>query len=363
MRRSLVALTIAMSAWSTAVSADVLIGVVGPVTGQYAAFFEQMKHGAEAAAADINAAGGINGQKVQLVIADDACDPKQAVAVANRLVGQRVAAVIGHFCSSSSIPASDVYAENQIPMITPASTNPKLTERGLTNVFRMCGRDDQQAIVAADQILKRKLGKKIAIIHDKSTYGRGIADGVKAHLNTNGVQEALFDAINQGDKDFSAIVSRMKAADVDFVFFGGYHTEAGLLVRQARDQGFNARMMGGDGIATSEFTSIAGPAGDGFLFTFYPDPRENKNAAELVKRFRSQKYEPEGFTIYTYAAVATYAEAANRSKTIEGPKVTAELHKGSFDTLLGKITYDHKGDPNSEPFTVYVWNNGKYGYF
>jgi len=359
-RSFLVLSTAILVSAATAARADVTLGVVGPVSGQYASFFQQITKGAEAAAAAINAAGGINGEKIVLRIEDDACDPKQAVAAANKLAGQAVAAVIGHFCSSSSIPASDVYAEAGLPMISPASTNPLMTDRGLKTVFRTSGRDDQQAEVAAAEILKRKLGSRIAIIHDKSTYGKGIADGIKAGLNKAGTTEVVYDSVTQGEKDFSALVSKLKAANVDFVYFGGYFAEAGLLLRQAREQGLKAVFMGGDGIASSEFASIGGAATDGFLMTFAPDPRDNPKAQAIVKAFRDARYEPEGYTLYTYAAVQAYAQAAAQAKSKDGLKVSAALHAGRFDTVLGTIAFDAKGDSSSEPFILYSWNGGKY---
>jgi branched-chain amino acid transport system substrate-binding protein len=362
-RKALLVSVVMLSAISSLAKADVTLGVVGPVTGQYASFFSQITHGAEAAAEAINKSGGVNGQKLVLDIEDDACDPKQAVAVANKLTGQNVAGVIGHFCSSSSIPASEVYNEAGILMISPASTNPLLTERGLGLVFRTAGRDDQQAVVAADAIVGRKLGSRIAIINDKSTYGKGIADGVEAALAAKGIKPILVDTLTQGDKDFSTLVSRIKAADADFVYVGGYVAEAGLLVRQARDQGVTATFMGGDGIAANEFGAIAGPASDGFLMTFYPDPRESASAAPIVKAFRDSKYEPEGYTLYTYEALQAYAQAAAAAKSTESAEVAAALHAGTFDTVLGKVKFDKKGDPNTEPFILYVWKDGKYAPF
>lgn len=362
--RSLVlSASLAVMASSSAHAADVILGVVGPVTGQYASFFDQITHGAKAATEKINAASGINGQAISLQIEDDACDPKQAVAVANKLVAQKVAAVIGHFCSSSSIPASEVYAEAGVPMISPASTNPTLTDRGLTTVFRTSGRDDQQAAVAADAIVKGKLGTKIAIIHDKSTYGKGLADGVKQGINKAGLTEVVYDSLTQGEKDFSTLISKLKSSNADLVFFGGYFAEGGLLVRQAREQGFKARFMGGDGIAATEFASIAGPAADGFLMTFYPDPRNDPKVADIVKKFRDSGYEPEGYTLYTYAALQAYAQAAKAAKTTEGTKLAEALHAGTFDTVLGSMKFDAKGDPSTEPFIVYQWRDGKYTSF
>lgn len=340
--------------------ADIVLGVVGPVTGQYASFQEQITQGAKAAVAAINAAGGVNGEQITLQIEDDACDPKQAVAVANKLAAEELAAIIGHFCSSSSIPASEVYAEAGIPMISPASTNPILTDRGLPTVFRTSGRDDQQATVAAEAIVKRKLGVRIAIVHDKSTYGKGLADGVKDGLNKAGITEVAYDTLTQGDKDFSTLISKLKAVDADLVYFGGYFAEGGLLVRQAHEQGLQATFMGGDGIASTEFASIAGPAADGFLMTFYPDPRNDPEVAGIVKTFRDSGYEPEGYTLYTYAALQAYSQAVAAAKSTAGLKVSEALHAGTFETVLGRMKFDAKGDPSTEPFIVYSWKDGKY---
>ena len=360
MLKTFTASALALTTWCGVARADVVVAVAGPITGQYASFFDQMKQGAQGAAAIINAAGGINGQKLVLDLEDDACDPKQAVAAANKIVSQSDAAVIGHFCSSSSIPASEVYSEAGIPQISPGSTNPTFTERGLPDVFRTCGRDDQQSGIAAQAIIERKLGTKIAVIDDKSTYGKGLADGVRAALKAKGLPEIVDDTVTQGDKDFSTLISKLKAANVDMIFYGGYFAEAGLLVRQAHEQGLTAHFMGGDGIAASEFASIAGPASNGVYMTFYPDPRNNPGAAAIVKSFRDNHYEPEGYTLYTYAALTAYADAVKRAGSTDGAKVSAELHKGTYDTVLGKISFDKKGDPNAEPFTVYVWKDGKY---
>ena len=225
---------------SSAFSADIKIGIAGPFTGAYAAFGEQLKRGAQKAADDINAKGGIKGKKIVLVEGDDQCDPKQAVNVANRLVDQdRIKVMIGHFCSSSTIPASEVYDEAGIVQITPASTNPKVTDRGLPNIFRTCGRDDQQGQVASKFIAKTLKAKRVAIIHDKDTYGQGLADATKAYLDNTKVKQVLYEGLTRGEKDFNALVTKIKGARADLVYFGGLHAEAGVLVKQLREQGWN----------------------------------------------------------------------------------------------------------------------------
>jgi branched-chain amino acid transport system substrate-binding protein len=343
------------SAW-----ADVVIATAGPMTGQYAAFGEQMKRGAEMAVKDINAAGGINGEQLVLKIGDDACDPKQAVAVANGFINEDVVFVAGHFCSSSSIPASQVYNEEGILQISPASTNPQLTEQGFDNVFRTCGRDDVQGIYAADYVVDNKVGEKVAIIHDKSAYGKGLADEFQKQLNARGVQEVMYEAITQGDKDFTALVTKMKDAGVDLIYLGGYHTEAGLIVRQAREQGFDAELMSGDALVTDEYWQITGPTGEGTLMTFAPDPRKLPAAAEVVEKFKAENYEPEGYTLYTYAAIQAFVDAAKKAGSTEVEDVAAALKEGSYDTVLGPIAFNDKGDVEEPKYVMYQWKEGQY---
>ena len=213
---------------------------VTPLTGQYATFGEELQRGAEMAVRDVNERGGINGQPLNLLTADDACDPELAVQVAEELARQRVVFVDGHFCSGASIPASRVYHDKGVLMIAPSSTNPRLTEQGFANVFRVSGRDDRQGRFAADYAVDHGLADRIAIVQDQTTFGKGIADEFEKRLNERGVREAMDEAISQGDNDFGALIARMRDAGVRLVYFGGYHTEAGLFVRQARAQGLDA---------------------------------------------------------------------------------------------------------------------------
>ncbi len=339
---------------------DLAIAVAGPMTGGESAFGRQMKNGAEMAVADLNAAGGVLGKKLKLEIGDDACDPKQARSIAEKFAGMKIPFVAGHFCSSSSIPASEAYAEGNVLQITPASTNPTFTERNMWNTFRVCGRDDQQGAVAGAYLAKHYKGKNIAILQDKSTYGKGLADETKKALNKAGVKEKLYEAYTQGDKDFNALVSKLKAASIDVVYVGGYHTEAGLILRQMRDQGMKTQMISGDAQATNEFWSITGPAGEGMLFTFGPDPRKKPTAAAVVKKFKDKGIDPEGYTLYTYAAIQEWAQAANKAKTTDAKKIATTLKAGKWDTVLGPIAYDKKGDITVIDYVFYRWNNGSY---
>jgi branched-chain amino acid transport system substrate-binding protein len=356
------AAVIALTA-GAATAADLKVAVVGPITGQYAAFGEQMKRGAEMAVQDINAKGGALGRKLSISVGDDACDPKQAVNVANQMANNGVSFIDGHYCSGSSIPASAVYAENGILQISPASTNPALTDdaakKGWNNVFRVCGRDDAQGRTAGRYIVEHYKDKPVAILHDKSPYGKGLADETKKAINAAGMKEAMYEATNADDKDFSALISKMKQANIALIYLGGYHTEAGLLVRQAREQGLKAPLLSGDALATDEFWTITGPAGEGSLMTFPPEPRNLPSAQAVVAGFRKQGYEPEGYTLFTYAAMQVYTQAVGLAKSDKIDDVSKAMHANKFDTVIGTVGFDQKGDVVGPDYVVYVWHNGK----
>ena len=363
---SAVALT-ALVAFGGSAWADIQIGVSGPITGANAAFGAQLQKGAEQAVADLNAAGGKNGEQIKLSIGDDVSDPKQGISVANKFVADGVKFVDGHFNSGVTIPASEVYAENGMLMVTPAATNPQVTERGMSNVFRICGRDDQQGGIAGAYIAKNFPDAKIAVIHDKTPYGQGLADETKKALEANGVKEALYEGVNVGDKDFSALIAKMKEAGVSVVYWGGLHTEAGLIMRQMADQGLKAQFMSGDGIVSNELASIAGDAVNGTLMTFAPDPRKNPAAKEVVEKFRAAGFEPEAYTLYSYAAVQVMVEAANKAGSNDPAKVAEMLKSGGpWKTAIGELSFDEKGDTTGNNYVIYEWkkgDDGKYSYF
>jgi branched-chain amino acid transport system substrate-binding protein len=362
MRARLLAALLAATFFSGAAEAQIKMGVGAPVTGTDAAFGLQLKNGAQQAVADINAAGGILGQKVELEVGDDAGDAKQGRSVANQFVSDGVTFVVGHFNSSVTMPSSEAYNEAGLLQITPGSTNPQITERGYPMLFRTCGRDDQQGAVAADFLVKHAKDKKIAIIHDKSTYGKGLADETRKALAAAGVHEVMYEGLNKGEKDFSAIVSKLKSVDADIVFFGGVHTEGGLLVRQMRDQGVKAVLMGGDGIASQEFAAIAGPGVEGTLMTFPPDPRLRPEAAAVVKEFEARNYNPETYTLYTYAAVQAIKQGVEKAKSTDPAAVAKVLHEnGPFNTVVGDLSFDAKGDVTRADYVVYEWRKGPDG--
>lgn len=345
-----------------AASAQVKFGLQGPITGSNASFGAQLKNGAEQAVADINAAGGILGQKIQLQFGDDASDPKQGVSVANKFAGDGVKFVVGAFNSGVSIPSSEVYQENGILQISPASTNPTLTERKMWNIFRVCGRDDQQGTVAGGYIVKHFKGKKVAVVHDKTTYGKGLADETKKAMNKGGMKEVLYEGVNTGEKDFSALVSKIKQSGADLIYWGGLYTEGGLIVRQMRDQGVKAPLMGGDGITADEFASVGGPGVEGTLMTYGPDARKNPAAKQVVESFRAKKFEPEAYTLYSYASVQVMKQAAEAAKSLDPKKVAEKMHSGAkFNTVLGELSFDKKGDITKLDYVMYIWKKDPSG--
>ncbi|MEO5362999.1 MAG: branched-chain amino acid ABC transporter substrate-binding protein [Magnetococcus sp. DMHC-8] len=340
------------------------IGMAGPFSGSDASFGEQLWRGAEQAAADLNAAGGVLGRPIQLIRGDDACEPKQASAVASRLVDrEKVVAVIGHFCSSSTIPASVVYADAGVLMITPGSTNPIVTERQLPTIFRMCGRDDQQGVVGADFVVKRLKARRIAVLHDKTTYGQGLADSMKGRLRSTGQTEVLYEGLTRGEKDFNALVTKLKSVQADAVYFGGYHSEAGPLVRQMREQGMKAPLISGDGIFSEVLVvSAGGPAFvEGVYMTFGADPRNIPAGREVVERFRKQGYEPEGYTLYSYATLQVIAAAMQATRSLEGETLAQWLRSHPVETVMGSKSWDNKGDLKVSDYVMYRWDDkGKY---
>ncbi len=305
-----------------AAQSDINIAVAGPMTGKEATFGAQFLAGASTAVDDINAKGGVLGKQLKLQTGDDQCDPKQARAVAEQLAASGAVFVAGHFCSSSSIPASSVYNEQGVIQISPGSTNPAYTdERPGPFSFRVCGRDDQQGGVAGAYLAKEFKDKKIAILHDKTAYGQGLADETKKALNAAGKKEVFFELITPGEKDYTAIVTKLKQNGIDLVYLGGYHTEAGLIIRQMRAQGMKTILAGGDALVSSELGAIAGDDVEGTLMTFSPDPRKNPAAKNVVEALEKKGVNPEGYVVYAYAAVQVWAQASEKAGQQTAPKL------------------------------------------
>jgi branched-chain amino acid transport system substrate-binding protein len=342
--------------------AQIKMGVAGPMTGSAASYGTQAKVGTEMAVKDINAKGGVLGQKIELEVGDDQADPKQSVSVANKFIGDGVTWVIGHVTSGGAIAASEVYADNGVINITPSASSEKLTDRSLWNTFRTCGRDDQQSKVWADFVLAHYKDKKIAIVHDKSTYGEGLATHAKSYLNQSGLQEVLFEGVNKDEKDYSGIATKLKASGADLLLWGGYYTEGALILKQLRDQGAQIAMLGADGLNSPEFATIGGDAIIGTQMTFPPRVEEIPSNAELVKRFKDSGFTPEGFTLLAYAGVQVLAQAAEAAKSTDPQKLADVMHSGlKFHTVVGDISFDSKGDITQPAYAIYTWQKGPDG--
>jgi branched-chain amino acid transport system substrate-binding protein len=351
----------AVTLWATSAGAEVLIGSAAPLTGQMSWHGEQHQRGVELAVAELNEAGGVLGQTVEVVTVDDYCDGEQALAAAKKLVADGVVAVVGHSCSGAAIPASAIYEEAGIVMLSNTATNPKLTDQGFGHVFRMVARDTLQGEMAAAYLAERWADGRIAILHDGQAYGQGLAEETRRQLEARGVAVVIFDQITPGQADYTEHLAKLQAADIDVLFYGGYQPEAALLIRQARDRGYDLQMVGSDALVTEYFWHVAGPAAVGVRFVSMADARTNEAAAPVVEKFRADGYEPEGITLYSYATVQAWAQAVEKAGTFEPKAVAEALHGHQFDTVLGRIGFDDKGDVYGyEPFTWYVWTNGDY---
>jgi len=340
--------------------AEVLIAAAAPMTGPRAWSGEQARRGAELAVADLNAGGGLLGQKIKLILGDDAADAKQAVALAHKLVADGVKLVAGHRSSDASLATLPIYADAGVIQISPSSTNPQLTEQGIASVFRVCGRDDQQGAIAAEYLAQYWPDATVGIVHDESAYGTGLAQQTKQRLNQLGKQESVFFRYSSGTRDFTPLLKQLRAHDIQVLYIGGYTTEAGLITRQARDAGDSLQIISGDALHNSDFWMITGEAGRGAMFTFDLDPRQRAVANTIVARFRADGYEPEGYTLHTYAAIQVWAQAVEKAGTFATAAVAKALHEGQFQSVLGPLAFDAKGDLTRHSFVWYRWGNGSY---
>lgn len=338
-------------------SDNIKIALVGPVTGPVAQYGDMQMSGAKMAVERINAAGGINGQKLEPVVIDDVCEPKQAVAAANKVVNEGIKYVVGHLCSGSTQPASDIYEDEGILMITPASTSPGITQRGFKMIFRTIGLDSQQGPVAARYIANTIKPARMAVIHDKQQYGQGIASEVKKSVESMGLNVVLFEGVNKDQKDFSALITKMKSKDVDFVYYGGYHPELGLILRQSREQGFSSRFMGPEGVGNKDISTIAGEASEGLLVTLPSDFSKVAANAGLVKAFEAKGEDASGpFVMPGYAAVQIIADSIKATGSQDPRKLAEHMRGSSFDTPIGKVAYRANGDLKEFQFVIFNWH-------
>lgn len=336
---------------------SIKIAMVIPATGPLTQYGDMVKEGVATAVEQINAAGGINGKKIETTVVDDACEPKQGPVAANRVVNDKIRYVIGPVCSGAAIAAAPIYNNEGVVVITPSATSPALTEgKNFHFIFRTIGRDDQQGPAAAKFIINKAKPKKVAVLHDKQSYGQGIAASVRDELKKANVDVALFEGINAGDSDYSAVITKLKSAGADFVYYGGYHPEMGLLLRQAAEQGLKVRMMGPEGVGNPEINAIAGNAVEGMLVTLPADPAAKPENAALVKAFKDKGRDPSGaFQMGAYTATQVLAQSI-KAVGDDAEKVADYLHKTTFNMPTGNVAWDAKGDLKAFDFPVYSWH-------
>jgi branched-chain amino acid transport system substrate-binding protein len=346
------AMTLAL--WFTTVQAEIKIGIAGPLSGSALSVGEQQEIGGNRAIADLNAKGGVLGEQILVISVDDACDPEQAKAAARELVNEGVVFVLGHVCSGASIAASKIYQDAGIIMISPASTNPKVTDGGFSNVFRVIGRDDNQGVVAGNYLADKYADKNIGIVHDGQAYGQGLAEFTKRQLNKRSVKEVLYATYTADQDEYSPLIAKMTAAKIDVLYAGGYQGDIGVITREAHATLPDLKIVGGDSLSNNEYIVTAGEAGIGTYFTFGPDIRLRTEAIDVVVAFRDEDdFEPEGYTLFAYGAVQTWAKAAEQAGSTDAAKISSGLKSNSFQTILGKIGFDKKGDVTG--ISSFVW--------
>ncbi len=333
--------------------AEIKVGIAGPLSESTSALGEQQEIGAQKAFEHLNDKGGLLGKEIVIISVDDACEPLQAKAVARQLVSEGVILVIGHLCSACTLAVSKIYEEAGIIMITP-STNPKVTDEGGANVFRVTGRDDQQGTIAGNYLADNHGKNNIAIIHDGQAYGLGLAEFTKRQLNKRGVTEVMFNSYVKDQKGYRSIVDKLVLKQADILYAGGYSGDIGIILRQAKKELPNLRLFSGDTLVSADFMTIAGEASEGTYFTFFPDMRLKPGAEEVVVAIRQEEaYEPEGFTLYSYGAVQAWSQAVKQAGSLKPKAVINALREGRFDTVIGKIGFDEKGDVTG--ISTFVW--------
>ncbi len=342
---------------------SVKIGLMAPLTGSWASEGQEMKQIVELLAEEVNAKGGVLGKQVELITEDDGGDPKTAALAAQKLSTQGVVAVIGTYGSSVTEASQTIYDENQIIQIANGSTAVRLTEKGLQYFFRTSTRDDEQGRVAA-QTVEKKGWKKVAILHDNTTYAKGLADEAKALLEGK-VEIVFYDALTPGERDYTAILTKLKAAGPDGIFFTGYYPEAGLLLKQKKEMGWDAPFLGGDATNNPDLLKIAGDTAEGYLFLSPPVPQDlPSDEAKAFLSAYAAKYNGVPGSIWAVLSGDGFrvaVAAIEATSGTEADKLAEYLHSGKeFVGLTGTLSFNEKGDRVGELYKVYSVTGGKF---
>lgn len=337
-------------------AADIQIGVAGPMAGQFAAFGNQMKTGVEAAVAEVNAAGGINGEKLAVIVADDACDTKKAVEVAKDFIAKDVRLVVGHFCSGASLAAALLYQAAGVLMITPSASQPALTEKSLWNVFRTIGRDDAQAVLAATRLAAANPTANIGLVNDTIASNVTLAERFMA---TQG--KTIRFSVKPGATNFADVTAGVSANAIAAIYLAMAPGDAGRLAVELRAKGFAGQIAGPDGLLGEAFGTRATTASQGAIASFPVDPVSLVPALSTVTALRLKSLDPEGATLPSYGAVQVYVAAA-KARTVNNSRAMADwlLAGEAITTVLGIVKFDAKGDLQEQPFIWYRWSNGAF---
>lgn len=360
------ALTAALLLAGTASAATIKIGLMAPITGAFASEGQDMKKIVELMAENLNSAGGINGDKVEVIVEDDGSAPRSAATAASRLVAAGVPAAIGTYGSAVTEASQDIYDEAGVVQIGTGSTSVRLTSKGMKRFFRTCPRDDEQGRVAVATLKQFGYGK-VAILHDNSAYAKGLADEIKAGIEKEKSAAIIFfDALVPNERDYSAILTKIKGLSPDAIFFTGYYPEAGLLLRQMAEMKWSVPMIGGDATNNLDLIAIAGPAATGYRFISPPMPGDidNRMAKEFLAAYQA-KYGSQPSSIWSVAAGDAFnvLVAAIKVKGTDSAAIADYMHKElkELDSLTGKIAFDDKGDRVGDLYRLYeVDSDGKF---
>lgn len=345
-----------------AASSTIKIGLQGPMTGDYAYEGKGFTNALQMLVEQTNAAGGILGKQVELVIEDDAGDPTQSALVAQRLVDAKVAAVIGAYNSTATEPASEIYNEAGLLHITPSSTAVRLTEKGFPRFFRVCFLDDRQGLFAAKFMKEVLNANTVGILHDNSTYAQGLAEETRHYAEEGGLNVAFYDAINPDDQDFTPILTKIANANLEAVYFSGYHSQAGLLLKQAADLGMTVKWVTGNASNNPVMVEIAGVENaKGTFITTEPLPKDlNYPEAQKFVADYQAKYGEEPASVWTIMAAEAFnviRYAMEQTKSTDSEVLANYLHNEmkNVNGLTGPILgWDEKGDRLGTIHVAYV---------
>jgi len=343
---------------------EVKIGHVGPLTGGIAHLGKDNENGARLAVEEANAARTrIDGKEVKFTFLaeDDQADPKTGTTVAQKLVDAKVAGVVGHLNSGTSIPASPIYAQAGIPVISGSATNPKLTEQGFKSQFRVVGRDDQQGPAIASYLATTKKPKLVAVIDDATAYGEGIANEVEKTLKAASIKVLPREKGTDKTTDWKAVLTKLRGRRPDAVFYGGMDATGGPLLKQGRELGIKAVFSFGDGACTDEMTKLAGPAAEGLLCSqagIPPQAADKRFLEAYKKRFN---VDPILYAPFTYDAAKLLIAAMQKANSADPRRYLPELQKIDFTGATGKIAFDGKGDRKDAEMTIFTMQGGKLG--